>query len=40
MQRDTINQVRDLFNEFFTDKQMTVEDLQAQFVDIIASAPQ
>jgi glucose/mannose transport system substrate-binding protein len=40
MQRDTINQVRDLFNEFFTDKEMTVDDLQAQFVEIIGNAPQ
>jgi glucose/mannose transport system substrate-binding protein len=40
MQRDTINQIRDLFNEFFTDPSMTVEETQAQFVDIIANAPQ
>jgi len=40
MQRDTINLIRDLFNEFFTDPSMTVEDTQAAFVDIIANAPQ
>jgi glucose/mannose transport system substrate-binding protein len=40
MQRDTMNEIRDLFNEFFTDPSMTVEDTQAQFVEIIANAPQ
>jgi glucose/mannose transport system substrate-binding protein len=40
MQRDTINQIRDLFNEFFTDPSLTVEETQAMFVDIIANAPQ
>jgi glucose/mannose transport system substrate-binding protein len=40
MQRDTINQIRDLYNEFFTNPDMTVDEVQAQFVDIIANAPQ
>ena len=39
MDRDTINQIRDLFNEFFTDSNMTVDAVQASFVDIIKSAP-
>jgi len=39
MQRDTINQIRDLHNEFFTDKSMTVDEVQAAFVDIIKNAP-
>lgn len=39
MQRDTINQIRDLHNEFFTNPDMTVDDVQKQFVDIIANAP-
>ena len=29
MQRDTINQIRDLLNEFFTDPSMSVDDVQA-----------
>jgi len=37
--RDYINQVRDLFNEFFTNKEMTVDDVQAQLVEIAESAP-
>jgi glucose/mannose transport system substrate-binding protein len=39
MQRDTINQIRDLHNEFFTNPDMTVDQVQAAFVDIIANAP-
>jgi glucose/mannose transport system substrate-binding protein len=37
--RDYINQVRDLFNEFFTNKDMTVDDVQAQLVEIAEAAP-
>jgi glucose/mannose transport system substrate-binding protein len=40
MQRDTINQLRDVFNEFFTNPDMTVDELQAQFVDVITNAPE
>ena len=29
MQRDTINQIRDLHNEFFTNHDMTVDEVQA-----------
>jgi glucose/mannose transport system substrate-binding protein len=39
MDRDTINQIRDLLNEFFTDSSMTVDAVQASFVDIIKKAP-
>jgi glucose/mannose transport system substrate-binding protein len=40
MDRDTINQIRDLRNEFFTDKSITVDDAFAQFVEILQNAPQ
>jgi glucose/mannose transport system substrate-binding protein len=40
MQRETQNAIRDLFNEFFTDPSMTVDDVQAQFVEIIETAPE
>jgi glucose/mannose transport system substrate-binding protein len=40
MQRDTINQIRDLRNEFFTDKSMTVDDAFAAYIDILENAPQ
>jgi len=40
MQRDDINQIRDLLNEFFTDQSMTVDKVQASFVDIIKNAKQ
>jgi glucose/mannose transport system substrate-binding protein len=39
MDRDTINQIRDLFNEFFTNPDMTVDQVQASFVDLIKNAP-
>ena len=39
MDRDTINQIRDLLNEFFTDSSMTVDAVQTSFVDIIKKAP-
>jgi glucose/mannose transport system substrate-binding protein len=40
LQRDTINQIRDLRNEFFTDKSLTVDAAFQQFVDILENAPQ
>jgi glucose/mannose transport system substrate-binding protein len=40
MQREDINRIRDLRNEFFTDKTMTVDDAYAQFVEIIETAAQ
>lgn len=36
--RDYINQVRDLLNEFFTNKDMTVDDVQASLVEIAEAA--
>ena len=38
MNRDSINQIRDLFNEFFTNPDMTIDDAQAQLVEIIKTA--
>jgi glucose/mannose transport system substrate-binding protein len=40
LDRDTINQIRDLRNEFFTDKSITVDDAFSQFVSLIENAPQ
>jgi glucose/mannose transport system substrate-binding protein len=40
MDRDTINQIRDLRNEFFTDESISVDDAFEQFVSILESAPQ
>ena len=37
--RDTLNQIRDLYNNFFSDKSVTPESAQAQFVEIIKNAP-
>ena len=39
MQRDTVNQIRDLYNEFFTNSAMTVDQAQASFIDILKNAP-
>jgi len=39
MDRDTINQIRDLFNEFFTNPETTVDQVQAQLVEVIKNAP-
>ncbi len=39
MERDTVNQIRDLYNEFFTNPDMTVDQVQASFVDILKNAP-
>jgi glucose/mannose transport system substrate-binding protein len=36
--RDSNDQIRDLRNEFFTNPDMTIEDAQAQFVEIIKNA--
>jgi hypothetical protein len=38
MLRDDIYRIRDLRNEFFTDKSMSVDDAFKQFVDIIKTA--
>jgi len=39
MDRDTINQIRDLFNEFFTDPSKTVEATQTELAAILKNAP-
>jgi glucose/mannose transport system substrate-binding protein len=39
MDRDTINQLRDLFNEFFTDTSMTIDSAQQKLADILKNAP-
>ena len=38
MQRDDINQIVALYNEFFTTPDMTVEQAQAAFVELIKNA--
>jgi glucose/mannose transport system substrate-binding protein len=40
MQRETIYEIRDLRNEFFTNPDMSVDDAFAQFVSLIENAPQ
>ena len=37
--RDSINQISDLLNEFFANPAMTAADAQAKFVEIIKNAP-
>lgn len=37
--RDAINQIRDMYNDFFADPDVTVDELQADFVKVIANAP-
>jgi glucose/mannose transport system substrate-binding protein len=37
--RDSLNQIRDVMNEFFANKDVTPEKAQAQFVEIIKNAP-
>jgi glucose/mannose transport system substrate-binding protein len=37
--RDSINQINDLFTNFFSKPEMTAKDAQAKFVDIIKAAP-
>lgn len=39
LDRDSINQINDLLNEFFADPAMTAADAQAKFADIIEAAP-
>ena len=37
--RDTLNQIRDNYNEFFANPAVTPEAAQAKFVEIIKNAP-
>jgi len=39
LDRDSLNQIRDVMNEFFANKDITPEQAQAQFVEIIKNAP-
>ncbi len=39
MDRDSLNQIRDVMNEFFANPDVTAVDAQAQFVEIIQNAP-
>ena len=39
MDRDSLNQIRDVMAEFFANPDMTVADAQAQFVEIVKNAP-
>lgn len=39
MDRDSLNQIRDLYNNFFADKNVTIEEAQAQFAEIVKNAP-
>jgi glucose/mannose transport system substrate-binding protein len=39
LDRDSLNQIRDLQNNFFADPNVTIEEAQAQFVEIIKNAP-
>lgn len=39
MDGDTIVKIAELFNAFFTNRDMSVDQVQAQFVDIIKNAP-
>ena len=39
MDRDSLNQIRDVMNEFFANPAVTPEAAQAQFVEIIKNAP-
>lgn len=39
MDRDSLNQIRDIYNNFFADQNVTVTEAQAQFADVIRNAP-
>jgi glucose/mannose transport system substrate-binding protein len=39
LDRDSLNQIRDVMNEFFSNPAVTAAEAQAQFVDIIKNAP-
>jgi glucose/mannose transport system substrate-binding protein len=37
--RDSLNQIRDIYNDFFADSDVTIEEAQADFVEVIRNAP-
>jgi glucose/mannose transport system substrate-binding protein len=39
LDRDSLNQIRDIQNEFFANPDVTIEEAQAQFVEVIRNAP-
>lgn len=39
MDRDSLNQIRDIYNNFFADKTVTIDEAQAQFAEVIKNAP-
>jgi len=39
MDRDSLNQIRDIYNNFFADKNVTIDEAQAQFVEVVKNAP-
>lgn len=39
MDRDSLNQIRDIYNNFFADKSVTIDQAQAQFAEVIKNAP-
>lgn len=39
MDRDSLNQIRDIYNNFFADKSVTIDEAQAQFVEVVKNAP-
>jgi glucose/mannose transport system substrate-binding protein len=39
LDRDSLNQIRDIFNEFWSNKDMTAEEAQKQFVAVLKNAP-
>lgn len=39
MDRDSLNQIRDIYNNFFADQNVTVDEAQAQFAEVVKNAP-
>ena len=37
--RDSLNQIRDIYNNFFADQNVTVDEAQAQFAEVVKNAP-
>ncbi len=39
MDRDSLNQIRDIYNNFFADQNVTIDEAQAQFAEVVKNAP-
>jgi len=39
MDRDSLNQIKDIYNNFFADQNVTIDEAQAQFAEVIKNAP-